>query len=359
MVIMALGPLNRPIIPKLKGIELFEGKQFHSSQWDMQYKLKGKKVGVIGTGASAIQFVPQIAPIVEQLTVFQRSAAWIADRMDRSFSDKEQIGFEKVPSTQKALREFLYWLLEFRGRLFMGNKIIYNLIEKLALKKLEKEVKDPITRKKLTPDYKLGCKRVLSSDDYLPTFNKENVELITDGIKEITKEGIITNDGKLFPVDTIIYGTGFEAAEFSTTAKFIGINKLNLFDTWRKESMQAFKGTTISGFPNLAIILGPNTGLGHTSVVHMMESQMNYIMDYIAKLEKLDKKITINIKKETQDKYNKKIQSQFKGTVWASGCKSWYLDSNGKNTTLYPQLTTKFREELKKVDWEDYELSVL
>jgi cation diffusion facilitator CzcD-associated flavoprotein CzcO len=359
MVIMALGPLNRPIIPKLKGIELFEGKQFHSSQWDTQNKLKGKKVGVIGTGASAIQFVPQIAPIVEQLTVFQRSAAWIADRMDRSFSDKEQIGFEKVPSTQKALREFLYWLLEFRGRLFMGNKIIYNLIEKLALKKLEKEVKDPITRKKLTPDYKLGCKRVLSSDDYLPTFNKENVELITDGIKEITKEGIITNDGKLFPVDTIIYGTGFEAAEFSTTAKFIGINKLNLFDTWRKESMQAFKGTTISGFPNLAIILGPNTGLGHTSVVHMMESQMNYIMDYIAKLEKLDKKITINIKKETQDKYNKKIQSQFKGTVWASGCKSWYLDSNGKNTTLYPQLTTKFREELKKVDWEDYELSVL
>ena len=359
MVIMALGPLSRPIIPPLKRIELFEGKQFHSSQWDLQYNLKGKKVAVIGTGASAIQFVPQIAPIVEQLTVFQRSAAWIADRMDRSFSKEEQKGFAKVPSTQKALREFIYWLLEFRGRLFMGNKIIYNLIEKLALKKLDKEVKDPITRKKLTPDYKLGCKRVLSSDDYLPTFNRENVALITDGIKEITKNGIITKDDNLFPVDTIIFGTGFEAAEFSTTAKFIGLNKQNLFDTWREESMQAFKGTTIAGFPNLAIILGPNTGLGHTSVVHMMESQMNYIMDYIAKLEKSDKKISINIKKQTQDKYNQKIQSQFKGTVWASGCKSWYLDSNGRNTTLYPQLTTKFREELKKVDWEDYELNVL
>ena len=166
---------------------------------------------------------------------------------------------------------------------------------------------------------------VLSSDDYLPTFNRENVLLITEGIKEITKDGIITKDDNLFPVDTIIFGTGFEAAEFSTTAKFIGLN----------------------------------TGLGHTSVVHMMESQMNYIMDYIAKLEKSDKKISINIKKQTQDKYNQKIQSQFKGTVWASGCKSWYLDSNGRNTTLYPQLTTKFREELKKVDWEDYELNVL
>ena len=199
----------------------------------------------------------------------------------------------------------------------------------------------------------------MSSDDYLPTFNRENVLLITEGIKEITKDGIITKDDNLFPVDTIIFGTGFEAAEFSTTAKFIGLNKQNLFDTWREESMQAFKGTTIAGFPNLAIILGPNTGLGHTSVVHMMESQMNYIMDYIAKLEKSDKKISINIKKQTQDKYNQKIQSQFKGTVWASGCKSWYLDSNGRNTTLYPQLTTKFREELKKVDWEDYELNVL
>lgn len=152
----------------------------------------------------------------------------------------------------------------------------------------------------------------MSSDDYLPTFNRENVLLITEGIKEITKDGIITKDDNLFPVDTIIFGTGFEAAEFSTTAKFIGLNKQNLFDTWREESMQAFKGTTIAGFPNLAIILGPNTGLGHTSVVHMMESQMNYIMDYIAKLEKSDKKISINIKKQTQDKYNQKSKASLK-----------------------------------------------
>lgn len=359
MVILALGPLNRPIIPKLKGLELFEGKQFHSAQWDINYNLEGKKVAVIGTGASAIQFVPQIAPSVMKLTVFQRSAAWIADRMDREFSTQQQKSFELVPKTQMALREFLYWLLEFRGRLFMGNKAIHGLVEMLSLKKLEKEVKDPITRKKLTPDYKLGCKRILSSDDYLPTFNRSNVELITEGIREITKDGVITNDGKMHMVDTIIFGTGFEAAETSSNAKYIGLKDQDLFNLWRKNGMQAYKGTTIADFPNLAFILGPNTGLGHSSVVHMMESQMNYVMDYIEKLEKEDKNITINIKRSIQEKYNENIQRKFKNTVWASGCKSWYLDSNGRNTTLYPELTVKFRTELSKVNWSDYEIMTL
>lgn len=352
MLIMATGPLNRPNIPKLKGLDSFKGKQFHSAQWDKNYDLAGKKVAVIGTGASAIQFIPEIVNQVKQLTVFQRTAAWIGPRNGRDFDAKQKERMNRFPILLSITRNVIYWILEIRGRLFIGNKFIHRYIEKQCLAKLEKEVNDPIIRQKLTPNYTLGCKRALSSDNYLPVFNRENVELITEGIAEIQENAILDKAGKRHEIDLIIWGTGFDAAEVHSEHKVYGLNGRELFSEWLVQGMQAYKGTTVAGFPNLAFLLGPNTGLGHSSVVYMMESQMPYILQYI---EALEKRCYLDVKEQVQKVYNDTLQNKFHGTVWESGCKSWYLDSKGKNTTLYPRLTLDFRRELKHFSVKDYD----
>jgi cation diffusion facilitator CzcD-associated flavoprotein CzcO len=357
MMIMAPGPLNRVKFPNIKGIETFKGKHFHSAEWDTTYSLKGKRVAVIGTGASAVQIVPNIADEVADMTVFQRTAAWIGTRFDRPFSKEQKEKFRNRPFSQKLMREFIYWFLEFRGLMMVGNKRVHNFFTKQSLKKLEKEVKDPEVRKKLTPDYALGCKRILVSDDYWPTFNRPNVHLVTDSITEIKEHSIVTADGKEHEVDAIIFSTGFEAAEIHTDAKLYGLNKRELFTEWLEKGLNAFHGTTVSGYPNLAFVLGPNTGLGHNSVVHMMESQMPYIMQYLEMIEKKGEKAYLDVKSEAQEAYNAKLQSKFKGTVWQTGCKSWYLNSQGKNTTLYPRLTLTYRREMKKLDKNNYRVA--
>ncbi len=354
-VILAVGPFNRPQLPDIKGIDTFRGKTLHSARWDTSYDLKGKRVAVVGTGASAVQIVPTIAPIVAQLTVFQRTAAWVSNRMDVEVPLVKRRRHQKLPVLQKLKRALLYWFLEFRGLMFMGNERIYRYFHKLAVQKLETEVKDPETRRKLTPDYKLGCKRILSSDDYLPTFNRENVSLETDSIVKITPEGILTGNGTVHELDTIIFATGFEVADFTTDVKIVGRRGRELFTEWREKGLEAYKGTTVSGYPNLAFILGPNTGLGHSSMIHMMESQMNYILKYLDLLEKKGENAFLDLKPEVQQSYNETIDEQFQTTVWASGCKSWYFNRAGRNTTLYPRLTARFRRETKRIDGGEYD----
>jgi cation diffusion facilitator CzcD-associated flavoprotein CzcO len=354
-VILAVGPFNRPQIPDIKGIDSFEGKILHSANWDANYDLINKKVAVIGTGASAVQIVPAIAPNVAHLTVFQRTAAWVSNRMDKEIPAEAQKRHRKIPLLQKLKRALLYWFLEFRGLMFMGNERVHRYFHKLSLEKLEREVKDPETRRKLTPNYKLGCKRILSSDDYLPTFNRENVKLETDAIAEIVPGGILTKKGNFHELDTIIFATGFEVADFTTDMKIIGRNGRNLFAEWREKGLEAYKGTTISGYPNLTFILGPNTGLGHNSMIHMMESQMNYILKYLDLLEKTGENAFLDLKPEVQRVYNQTIEKQFQTTVWASGCKSWYFNRAGKNTTLYPRLTAHFRRETKQINSSEYD----
>ncbi len=354
MVIAATGPLNRPNTPKFKGMELFEGKVFHSAEWDKSYDLRGKRVAVIGTGASSIQIVPNIAPIVEQLTVYQRTAAWVQMRPDHAFPSFMQGLFKTVPAVNTLYREMIYWRNEFFGKAFVGNNMINSIGSKLALRHLKKQVHDPETRKKLTPTYKMGCKRVLVSNDYYPAFNRPNVTLETTPIQEWTANGILTTDGKLHEFDAIILATGFVAAEIELYTTIIGLNNRDLLSEWRKKGAEAYHGTTVSGYPNLAFILGPNTGLGHTSVVHMMESQMNYISDYLKLLEKQGSNGYLDVKADLQDQHNQSLQDQFEGTVWQSGCQSWYLNHEGKNTTLYPRLTVQFRKELKHLDKSAY-----
>lgn len=353
-VIAALGPLNRPKLPEIKGREEFQGAAFHTSEWPQNIDLRGKKVAIIGTGASAIQVLPSIAPLANEVTVFQRSAAWIANRNDHLVSVNRKKTFKKFPGLQRFYRNIIYEVMELRGRLFIGNRLIHKIATKQCLKKLQKEVLDPETRKKLTPNYKLGCKRILSSDDYLPSFNRENVHLITEEISEIQKNGILTADDNFHEFDTLIYATGFWASEIQTDARILGLRGKELFSEWTKNGMEAHFGTAFSGFPNLTYVLGPNTGLGHSSVLHVMESQMPYILQYLELLDSLGPNGFLDVKKEAQKSYNEKLQTMFDGTVWESGCKSWYLNSEGKNTTLYPRLTRAFRKQMRNLDRENY-----
>jgi cation diffusion facilitator CzcD-associated flavoprotein CzcO len=358
LVISATGPLNRPNTPKFKGMELFQGKVFHSAEWDNNYDLKGKRVAVIGTGASSIQIVPNIAPIVGQLTVFQRTAAWVQMRPDHAFSGFAKGLFKTAPAINKFYREMIYWRNEFFGKAFVGNETINRIGSKLSLRHLSKQVRDPETRRKLTPNYKMGCKRVLVSNDYYPAFNRPNVTLETTSIQEWNAKGIITADGIQHDFDAIVLATGFVAAEIELYTTITGLNNRDLLSEWRQTGAQAYRGTTVSGFPNLAFILGPNTGLGHNSVVHMMESQMNYLIDYLKLLENHGPNGYLDVNADIQAKHNQHLQTQFEGTVWQSGCQSWYLNREGKNTTLYPRLTAQFRKELKHLDEGAYEVVV-
>jgi cation diffusion facilitator CzcD-associated flavoprotein CzcO len=354
VVVAALGPLNRPVFPKIPGLETFAGKAFHSSQWDPEVDWNGKKVAIIGTGASAIQIVPAIAKDVAQLDVFQRTAAWISPRNDHPIAGFSKKLFNALPFLQRGMRHLIFEIMEVRGKLFLGNQFLHRLVTKQSLKKLAREVKDPETRKKLTPDYKLGCKRILSSDDYLPSFNLPQVKLHTDRIIGVEAEGLRTEDGKLHPADIVIYCTGFQAAEIVGELKVHGLEGKELFDEWSRNGMEAHYGTTFSGYPNFTYLLGPNTGLGHSSVLHIMESQMPYILEYLDHLDKQGPKGYLDVKPSSQADYNRQLQEKFQGTVWASGCKSWYLNSKGKNTTLYPRLSRTFRRQLQHFDAGSY-----
>jgi cation diffusion facilitator CzcD-associated flavoprotein CzcO len=328
----------------------------HSAEWDTTYNLAGKRVAVIGTGASSVQIVPIIAPEVAQLTVFQRRAAWVSDRKDRAISQRKQTLFAEKPQELAKLRRFIYWFLEVRGWLFTGNKLVYWLMQRQCLRKLQTEVHDAALRQKLTPTYAIGCKRLLSTDDYLPTFNRKNVHLQTESITEITENAIITADGKVHEMDVIIYCTGFDAAEIKHDRQIFGRQNRELYSEWSAASIQGFRGTTVSGFPNMLTILGANTGTGHTSVLLNMESQMPYILQYIEKLENLADNAFLDVKSTAQANYNAILQKKFKGTVWAGDCGAWYSDSKGVNTTLYPRLIAAFRKEVAHFDVENYEI---
>ena len=357
MVLVAIGPLNRPALPRLPGLDTFAGTTFHSSAWDTDYDLAGQRVAVIGTGASAVQFVPQIAPLVSQLYVFQRTAPWILPRRDRAFSEKEKTWFRRLPLLQRLQRELIYWRNELFGLLFMGNEKLATQANALAARHLNRAIKDPELRRQVTPNYKLGCKRVLISNNYYPALTRPNVALVTAGIKAVTPTSIITHDGAEHPVDAIIFGTGFVASEFMVDLHISGLGARSLFGEWQASSAEAYRGTTVSGYPNMLVLVGPNTGLAHNSIIHIMESQVSYVLDYLAILDKAGLGAYLDVKPEAQRSYNEEVQRKLGTTVWASGCQSWYQTATGKNTTLLHTLTPAFRRSVKRVRLQDYVLA--
>lgn len=355
-VIPAIGPLSTPIFPKIIGRENFKGVSFHTARWDKKFDPSGKRIAVIGTGASAIQLVPELAKKAKQLYVYQRSPAWILPKRDAESSNFSKKLFQLFPPLLTLLRETNYWLLEFQGKGFFGNNAIVKIAEQLGAIHIKKSISDKNLRAMVLPKHKLGCKRVLLSNDYYPALERPNVQLITEPIKSITTQGVAGEDGQNWEVDAIVYATGFEAAEFNHRGiTIIGRQGRNLFEEWKKTGAEALYGMAVSGYPGLLFMLGPNSGLGHNSAIHIMESQINYITDYLKKLKSLPNNEFLDVKPKVQKEFNENIQKKLAGMVWASKCNSWYKTSTGKNTFLWPGHTFTYRRLTKKVNLTDFD----
>jgi cation diffusion facilitator CzcD-associated flavoprotein CzcO len=350
--VAAVGGLSDPSIPSLPGLDTFAGKTFHSARWDHGHDLAGKRVAVIGTGASAIQFVPAIQPKVDALKVFQRTAPWIVPRRDRPLGERERSVLRRSNAAQWMKRAGIYALRELMAVAFFDTRAA-KLAQRVAMKHLERSVRDPVLRAKLTPSYTMGCKRILLSDDYLPAVSRPNVDVVTDTIAEIRPEGVLTKDGTLHEVDTIIFGTGFHVQEYPFAERIRGTRGETLAETW-KERMTAHLGTTVAGYPNLFLVQGPNTGLGHTSVITMIESQIEHIVNAV-RYAASHELATIEPRVSAQEAFVRGVDAKMKGTVWTSGgCASWYLDARGRNSTLWPGFTFTFKRRVEPFDPSEY-----
>ncbi len=354
ILILAIGALNRPVVPSFPGLEDFKGERFHSSAWDPNADLRAKNVAVIGTGASAIQIIPEIAGDAKRLTVFQRTAAWVMPRSDRPVSSGERWRRRHLPGYAWLQRRTIYWLLEMRAYGFVVNPKVLQAGEGVARRFLQSQIHDPELREKLTPPYRMGCKRVLLSDDYYTTFARDNVELVTAPIAEFRERAIVTSDGREYPVDAVVFATGFDATESIGSARIFGRGGTELAAEW-KDGMAAYMGTSVTKFPNMFLIIGPNTGLGHNSMIEMMEAQYRYVCGAIDLLKGNGAR-ALDVFPQAQEAFNHGIQERLKTTVWSSGCRSWYLDKSGKNTTLWPGFTYAFRKLTRRPQAEHFEL---
>jgi cation diffusion facilitator CzcD-associated flavoprotein CzcO len=356
VLVGAMGPLSEPAIPSIPGLDSFEGTTFHSATWDHDHDLRGRRVAVIGTGASAIQFVPAIQPQVGQMTVFQRTPPWIMPRRDRRVRPRERALFRFLPAAQRLVRDTVYLGREATVLPFMKPGLLGKIPEQMAKDHLKRAVRDPELRAKLTPSYGVGCKRILLSNEWYPALQQPNVEVVTDGIAEIRPNAVVTADGREHEVDTIIFGTGFRVTDMPFVDALRGRGGRLLGDVWREQGMQALRGTTVHGFPNLFLMVGPNTGLGHNSIVYMIESQLTYMIDALETTARQGAAV-FDPTAAAQASFNALVQKRMKGTVWTSGgCASWYLDAHGRNTTLWPGASWRFRVQTRRFDPSEYRL---
>jgi cation diffusion facilitator CzcD-associated flavoprotein CzcO len=354
VLVSGAGALSEPSIPPLPGLDSFEGAAFHSAQWDHDCDLAGRDVAVIGTGASAIQFVPEIQKQVRKLVVFQRTPPWIVPRRDRPLRRWEHALYTAFPPAQVAVRAMAWGIRELFLTPFLKPRP-GGRNEKLAQKHLAKQVADPELRAKLTPSYRMGCKRILISNDYYPALQQRNVELVTERIREVRPHSIVTEDGVEHEVDTIVFGTGFKVTELPIAERVRGRDGRTLAETW-EGSPKAHLGTTVAGFPNLFILLGPNTGLGHTSVVFMIEAQIQHVREALTAM-KAARARTVEPRPEAQEAYVAAIDAKMESTVWlAGGCASWYIDNTGRVSTIWPDHTLPFKRRLARFEPSEYVL---
>jgi cation diffusion facilitator CzcD-associated flavoprotein CzcO len=343
-LISAAGHLSDPSYPDIQGLNSFEGRVFHSAQWDHGADTAGKRIGVIGTGASAIQVIPELAKTAASLTVFQRSAPYVIPRRDHVYSEAEKGMFKRFPETAQELRDELFWNNESRFPQRKQVPAFIHMISEMALNHLNQQVPDENLRAKLTPAYSIGCKRILISNDYYPTLAKDHVSLSTEGIESVDARGVILRSGERVDLDVLVVATGFEATDLPIAELIHGAEGQTLANKW-KDGGQAFRCTTVSGFPNLFMMLGPNTGLGAGSMIFMIETQVKYIaeaVDFIA-----ERGAVVDPDPVAESDYVESIQKRSIGTVWvAGGCSSWYLHpSSGRLTALWPDFMSQFREE--------------
>jgi cation diffusion facilitator CzcD-associated flavoprotein CzcO len=351
-LILGNGALHLPSYPAIDGREAFAGKSFHSARWDHGYDLAGKTVAVVGTGASAIQFVPRIAPSVKKLYLFQRTPPWIVEKPDRAFSAFEKLSWSRVPLLQRLYRAGIYLRHEWRAVGFVFEPRVLDFASKLARRHLEKSVDDPALRAMLTPNYRMGCKRILISNDYYPAVQRANVEIVTAPIDRIGPSGVHTDDGAVREVDAIIYGTGFSATRYLSSIRVVGAGGRELNDAWG-ERPRAFLGITVAGFPNLYLLMGPNTVLGHNSMIFMLEAQARYAVQGVKMVRERNLR-SLEVRADVEEDFQHELRRKLGGTVWATGCKSWYLAEDGSNPVLWPGFTFDYWWRTRRLDPAHY-----
>ncbi|MEU7378550.1 MULTISPECIES: NAD(P)/FAD-dependent oxidoreductase [unclassified Streptomyces] len=356
VVVSATGPLSEPRIPDIPGLDSFPGKVFHSARWDHGHDLAGKRVAVVGTGASAIQIVPSIQPEAARLTLFQRTPPWVMPRVDREISGAERRMHRALPLTAQLRRGLLWGIRELQVQAFTRHPGQLGFVERLAKANMARAVKDPDLRARLTPDYRIGCKRILLSSTYYPALAQDNVDVVASGLSEVRGSTVVAADGTEAEVDTIVFGTGFHVTDMPIAERVVGADGRTLAESW-KDGMAALRGASAAGFPNWMTIIGPNTGLGNSSMILMIESQLNYLADYLRQLRVLGGRAALDARPSAVNAWNRKVQARMKRTVWnTGGCTSWYLDAGGRNTTVWPGTTTEFRQATRRVDLAEYQI---
>jgi cation diffusion facilitator CzcD-associated flavoprotein CzcO len=350
VLVSAAGPLSAPALPDVSGLDTFPGEVFHSARWNHDYDLAGQRVAVVGTGASAIQVVPAIQPAVSQLTLFQRTPAWIMPRRDHRISGPEHWLYRRVPVTQRLARTALHVSREALVGAFTRRPARMRAGQRLA-----RSVPDPDLRRALTPDYVMGCKRILLSSDFYPALARPNVRLVTSGLAKVEGSTLIAQDGTAAEADVLILATGFHAIDMPLAARIYGRDGATLAQAWG-DDMRALRGTSVAGFPNLCLIIGPNTGLGHNSMIHIIEAQAGYLTDFLATLDRLDA-AALEARAGAQQRWCADIERRMGRTVWATGgCVSWYLNAAGRNPTLWPGSIREFRRATRRVDLSEYDV---
>ncbi|MEU0027945.1 NAD(P)/FAD-dependent oxidoreductase [Streptomyces sp. NPDC006335] len=356
LVVSATGPLSDPKIPDIPGLDSFPGKVFHSARWDHDYDLRGKRVAMVGTGASAIQIVPAIQPLARNVTLFQRTPPWVMPRMDRAISGAERWLHRQLPFTTQVRRGLLWGIRELQVQAFTKHPNELGAVEQLAKRNMARAVKDPALRAKLTPDYRIGCKRILLSSTYYPALAQPNVDVVASGLSRVEGSTLVAADGTEARVDAIVFGTGFHVTDMPIADRVVGADGRTLAEAW-KGGMEALRGASAAGFPNWMTIIGPNTGLGNSSMILMIESQLNYLADFVRQLDVLGGRAALDARPAAVAAWNHRVQERMKRTVWnTGGCTSWYLDANGRNSTIWPGTTTEFRRATRRVDLSEYEV---
>lgn len=352
-LVLGVGALCEPRLPDIEGIDGFEGEIFHSARWNHDVDLKGKRVAVIGTGASAIQIVPSIAPEVGHLDLYQRTAPYVIPRFDRPYKSWERAALRNVPGLRRVVRAQDWFFRELQVPGLTRNPKLMWPVKSASRALLQSQVRDEELRRKLTPDHTIGCKRMLISNTYYPAVAGDNVELVTDPIRRVNAHSIETADGTERPIDVLIVCTGFHVTDSPTFELVSGRSGESLAELWGREGMAAYKGTTVHGFPNLSILMGPATGLGHSSMIYIIESQVNYLMSMLEKKRELGAAVA-EVTARAQTGWNKWVRKHLADSVWVTGCASWYVDDHGNAPAVWPSWTWLYRLKTRKFDADSY-----
>jgi cation diffusion facilitator CzcD-associated flavoprotein CzcO len=356
VLIAAPGLLSEPSTPELPGIERFEGNAFHTASWDHSDDLTGRRVALIGAGATAVQVVPEIQPRVGRLHLFQRTPPWVIPHTDHPVAERMRELYRRAPFMQRLSRAGIYALRESMAYGITRDRRWLKAQELNARLQLRRQVEDPELRARLTPDYEIFCKRIILSNRWYPAIQAPNVDLVSSGIEEVREHSVVDGDGVEREIDTLIYATGFKPAELPIAERIRGSDGSSLAEVWQG-SPQAYLGTTVAGFPNLLFFYGPNTNLGHSSIVYVLESQFAYALDALHTMRRLGA-AEFEVRPEVQEAYNQELQERLADSVWnTGGCGSWYFDRNGRNSIQWPGFTFEYRRRTRRFDAESYRLA--